>query len=161
METYQETHTAEQEDILVDFENQLYQASGGKRFANYLLDLVGVMIFSSVAELLSLVTTGNSLITKFEGAPLLEQLFFLFLYSLYYGGIEAIFKGRSLGKFITGTKVVNEDGSGITAAKAFTRALCRCVPFEPFSALGSPSHPWHDKWTKTLVIDIKKSPINP
>jgi hypothetical protein len=31
------------------------------------------------------------------------------------------------------------------------------VPFEAFSALGTPSYPWHDKWTRTVVIDEKAS----
>jgi uncharacterized RDD family membrane protein YckC len=70
--------------------------------------------------------------------------------------IEAMFRGKSIGKLITGTKAVNEDGSDISFAKAFERGLARMVPFEAFSALGEPSYPWHDKWTKTFVIDEKE-----
>ncbi|HEX9513187.1 MAG TPA: hypothetical protein VF939_22005 [Puia sp.] len=33
------------------------------------------------------------------------------------------------------------------------------VPFEVFSALGSPCHPWHDRWTDTLVIDERLSQL--
>ena len=73
--------------------------------------------------------------------------------------IEAITKGRSLGKIITGTKAVNDDGSNIGSGTAFKRGFSRIVPFEIFTALGSPSYPWHDKWNHTYVIDIKKSSI--
>jgi hypothetical protein len=31
----------------------------------------------------------------------------------------------------------------------FFRSLCRLVPFEPLSGFG---YPWHDRWTKTMVI---------
>jgi hypothetical protein len=37
----------------------------------------------------------------------------------------------------------------------------RLVPFEQFSALGSPSYPWHDRWTKTIVIDEKLTTLPP
>ena len=44
---------------------------------------------------------------------------------------------------------------------AFLRSLCRLVPFEPFSALKKPSYPWHDRWTRTLVIVEKLSNLPP
>jgi len=68
----------------------------------------------------------------------------------YYTVLEGATKGRTLGKFVTGTVAVKQDGSAITWKDAFLRSLCRLVPFEPFSALGR--MPWHDKWTKTIVI---------
>ena len=67
-----------------------------------------------------------------------------------------IFKRRTIGKFVTGTKAVNTDGSKMEPKTILLRSLCRIVPFEPFSALGNPSRPWHDKWSKTYVIDVKK-----
>jgi uncharacterized RDD family membrane protein YckC len=88
---------------------------------------------------------------------LIDRIVSLFLFAIYMGTIEAITKGRSIGKYITGTKAVNNDGSLISISTAFKRGFSRAVPFEPFSALGSPSLPWHDKWTDTYVIDIKQS----
>lgn len=73
---------------------------------------------------------------------------------------ELIFKGRSAGKFITGTKAVNEDGTYMQPKTILLRSLSRAVPFDQLSALGSPPHPWHDKWTKTYVIDVKKTALN-
>jgi hypothetical protein len=43
----------------------------------------------------------------------------------------------------------------MSAKTVLLRTLCRIVPFEPFSAFGG--HPWHDKWTRTYVIDVKKT----
>ena len=71
--------------------------------------------------------------------------------------VEALFKGKSLGKLITGTRAVNEDGSNLSAKTALLRGLSRAVPFNAFSALGTPSYPWHDKWTNSYVIDEKES----
>lgn len=70
---------------------------------------------------------------------------------------EAFFKGKSFGKLITRTRAVNLDGSAMTIRTAMLRALSRSVPLEAFSALGSPCNPWHDKWTKTMVMDEKTS----
>jgi uncharacterized RDD family membrane protein YckC len=74
---------------------------------------------------------------------------------MYMGLVEAIFKGRSIGKLITSTVAVNEDGSRVSGQVALLRGLARAVPFNAFSALGSPCYPWHDRWTKTYVVDYK------
>ena len=72
--------------------------------------------------------------------------------------MSLFFKGRSIGKFITGTKAVNADGSDMRVETILLRSLSRVVPFEPFSAFGG--HPWHDKWTRTHVIDVRKTEQN-
>ncbi len=91
------------------------------------------------------------------GFNLVDQLIGLLLYGLFMFATEAIFKGKSLGKLITGTRAVNEDGSNITPIAALLRGLGRAVPFNAFSALGNPTYPWHDKWANTYVIDEKGS----
>jgi uncharacterized RDD family membrane protein YckC len=90
-----------------------------------------------------------------EGFNLAGRLIVLVLYGMYMGLMEAAFKGRSLGKLITGTVAVNEDGSRISGQTALLRGLSRAVPFNAFSALGTPSYPWHDKWNKTYVVEYK------
>jgi uncharacterized RDD family membrane protein YckC len=90
---------------------------------------------------------------------LVQRIYILVLNGLFMGTIESLTKGRSLGKLITSTKAVNEDGTDISTVTAFARGFCRVVPFNQFSAFGTPSHPWHDKWTKTYVIDLKDSYI--
>ena len=71
-------------------------------------------------------------------------------YLMYYTICEKLFKGYTLGKLITGTRAIRTDGQELTIRDAFLRTLSRCVPFEPFSALGN--NPWHDRWTDTMVI---------
>lgn len=72
------------------------------------------------------------------------------LYSIYCFLIEYVTKGRSIGKFITGTKVVMLDGSIPTAAVLFRRNLYRLIPFDVFSFLFSKGI--HDSISKTRVV---------
>lgn len=148
-----------QESIFAD-EANLEMASRGKRFANYLIDMltfyvVGIVVFGTIIVLFP----GSYTEASTRGGSYVQNLVSLVLYGIYMGALEAVFKGRTLGKLITGTRAVNEDGSEISAGTAFLRGLSRAVPFSVFSALGAWCHPWHDRWTNTYVIDIKKSTI--
>jgi uncharacterized RDD family membrane protein YckC len=79
-------------------------------------------------------------------------------YILFRAAFEGFTGGKTIAKFINGTRAVNEDGSRINFKTALLRSLSKAVPFEAFSALGaSPPYPWHDKWTKTYVVDEKQS----
>ena len=147
-------------DLLTGFENRFVQASAGKRFANLIVDTI--VLYSIVA----IIYVGISFIypeiwTWLESSQPVDQLISwlinILLFGAIMGTIETITAGRSLGKLITGTKAIQQDGGAITASEAFARGFIRMIPFEAFSALGSPSYPWHDKWTKTYVIDIKES----
>ena len=142
--------------IFEDIEPQLIQASQGKRFVNYLVDvLIFYILIVGVSFVLAIFApeTLYFLDDSGPGFQLVDRLISLVLYALYMGVMETLFKGKSIGKFITKTRAVNEDGTNITAGKAFMRGLCRAVPFCAFSALGNPSYPWQDRWTNTYVID--------
>jgi uncharacterized RDD family membrane protein YckC len=155
METYNQ-------DILQDLEVNLAQASTGKRLANYLIDLVVFYIFFFIFTFLVAFTnpeTLNDLDTESSGFGLVDRLITMVMYGLYMFLIELLFKGKSLGKLITGTRAVNEDGSALTLKGAFIRGISRSVPFDALSALGTPSYPWHDKWANTYVIDESQSNI--
>ncbi|HEY6956391.1 MAG TPA: RDD family protein [Flavisolibacter sp.] len=151
-----------EKDILLDIQPELVQANTGKRLANYFVDLVAFYaVFFLLAVGYFAVSANASNDTGFNaGTEFLLRLFAFLLYGLFMGLLEGVFKGRSLGKLITGTKVVNEDGTDISFSTAMARGFSRIVPFEPFSALGNPSYPWHDRWNKTYVIDVRQSGLN-
>jgi uncharacterized RDD family membrane protein YckC len=155
---------AEEVNILDDVHYTLIQASGGKRFANYLVDWIG---FSLVWRLLLGELLGRILVWinfPVENEAALYGIGYLAIFvtfGLVVGGVEAATGGKTLGKLLTGTRAVNDDGSRLSPKKAFLRYLVRLVPFEQFSALGSPSYPWHDRWTKTIVIDEKLTTLPP
>ncbi len=75
---------------------------------------------------------------------------------LYYVVLEARF-GRTVGKFVAGTRVVDLDGCPITLGQAIGRTLCRRLTAEPLSLLflddkyGGRSA-WHDAIPGTVVI---------
>jgi uncharacterized RDD family membrane protein YckC len=84
---------------------------------------------------------------------LLSYLMGVVNYIVYYTLSEKLFKGYTLGKLITGTRAIREDGGELTFKDALLRSLSRIVPFEAFSGLGDV--PWHDRWTKTMVIKAR------
>ncbi|RYX87593.1 hypothetical protein EON73_01090 [bacterium] len=84
-----------------------------------------------------------------------ERLIGFVFYGLIMFAIETAFRGKTLGKLITGTRAINIDGTDISMPKSLLRNFIRAVPFNALSALGSPSKPWHDSWSDTLVVDEK------
>ncbi len=157
MEQDQLQHSPEQ-NIFDDFTPQLVQAGSGKRLANYIIDLVSFYVFMYlVSYLLVEMSYDLAVIIYGSGHEIMGRLIVLLFYGMYMGLIEAVFKGRSFGKLITGTMAVNEDGSRINGQTALLRGLCRAVPFNALSALGSPCYPWHDKWNKTYVVNYVRS----
>lgn len=152
----------EVDDLFDDRQYRLVQASMGKRFLNYIIDamLFAVLLFIVLIILASAdPKTLEAIVKKNETGDftLIEQLMVQVIYGTYMFIMEALFKGKSLGKMITGTRAVKQDGSPLVLRDAQLRGLCRMVPFNAFSALGNPSFPWHDRWTKTYVIDEKLS----
>jgi len=137
------------------------RADAGKRFLNYVIDLLlFYVLFFTVGVVIALLSP--SALESLESAEtpgfvLVDRLLTLVLYALYMSVIEALFKGRSLGKLVTGTRAVNLDGSRISTGTAFARGFSRAVPFCVFSAFGSPSNPWQDKWTDTMVVEERKN----
>ena len=76
---------------------------------------------------------------------------------LYFGILEGSGMHATLGKYILGLIVVDEDGVPITYSQSFLRALCRYVSglalgIGYFVAFGDPrGRTWHDKWAHTFV----------
>lgn len=152
-----------EEHILSDFEVELDPANRNLRFVNFLVDRVVFYGFSTGFNILwgnfvAMAMRDDDYYTRYIASVLVG----LFLYAIFMGVTEALFKGKTLGKVFTGTRAVNPDGSPISVKTAFLRGLSRMVPFEPFSAFGgSWPRPWHDKWTDTYVIVEKTSVTRP
>jgi uncharacterized RDD family membrane protein YckC len=152
-----------QNDLLIDEENPFFEynkASQGQRFLNFLIDNVVIRIALAyvtgiaVGYLLTLLSPDFYYSLSYnKGRLYLISVFIVLIdYILYYSLFEGIFKGRTVGKFITGTKAVNENGMELTFKNAFLRSACRLIPFEAFSGLGTP---WHDSITNTIVIKVR------
>ena len=72
----------------------------------------------------------------------------------YYLVSEAT-TARTLGKLVTGTKVVNEHGGKPTFGQYLGRTFARFIPFEAFSFFGTPTRGWHDSLPRTYVIKAR------
>lgn len=152
------------EDTVIDMmeptEKVHVRASTGKRFANYIIDMIVFYVVLLGGFFIIAVSSPESIEGLVEETPasgLLDRILSVLLYAIFMSLVEATFKGKSLGKLITGTRAVNLDGSAISMTTAFGRGFSRAVPFCVFSAFGTPCDPWQDRWTDTMVIDESQS----
>ena len=137
-------------------------AGKGKRFANYFLDQIGYVAFSAMIGLgLGVLAelTGLPQFTSWleNDIPAFDTLFGFAVYFIYYVLMEYYTGGKTLGKYLTGTRAIRLDGQSLTLKDATLRSLIRCIPFEPFSFLGDSTRGWHDRWTDTWVVDERSA----
>lgn len=138
----------------------LVPAGTGQRFLNFFIDNLlmrfGLSFLTSAGVGVLLGLFFPEYILRISENPergdmlLLAYLIWIINTLLYYTICEKGFKGYTLGKLITGTRAIREDGNELTFKDALLRSLSRLVPFEAFSAFGG--YPWHDAWTKTMVV---------
>ena len=134
------------------------KADKGVRLANYLIDFVAVyLLFVSFFLILGIIhgLTGNADIGKIlyslaDIDPIIDRIVSFLTYAILMFILEYTTKGRSLGKLITGTMVVKTDSTILTATDYFIRNMCRIIPFEALSYLGSTG--WHDSISNTRVV---------
>ncbi|KAA5534110.1 RDD family protein [Paenimyroides baculatum] len=137
---------------------QKNKADKGLRFANFLIDTVlfyCFLFFIGLIIALVAIILNNDL-TFLEDLyihPIIDYLLTAIIRVFYYFGMEILTKGRSIGKFITGTQVVTLEGETPTANVFLKRSFCRIIPFEAFSFFGE--NGWHDSIPKTAVV-VKK-----
>lgn len=137
-----------------------FVASQSKRFANFIIDRLFIMgmgaVFGAALGALWMTFSPDNFLELelFLDNRLAQYVLGIFLGLLYYAFFEGI-TGRSIGKYFTKTKVVDENGEKPTFNAIFTRSLCRFIPFEAFSFLGNEPIGWHDSLSKTRVVDIE------
>jgi uncharacterized RDD family membrane protein YckC len=156
--------TPYQEHLLDDFDYTLVLAPSGKRFANYIVDVIVFYIAWKVFFYCLGLKIAMTMIGPDDGKAAIYLKVFLIAFVFELGlmsAIEFFGGGRSIGKLLTRTRAVNDDGTPITFKTALLRRLTRMVPFEAFSALGSQAIPWHDRWTNTCVIQERDSTLPP
>lgn len=125
-------------------------ASRESRLLNFVIDKI---VFFLLIFLHAMVLDGWLNIIPDDGSPLLG-LYSLILYVSYYTIFECLFK-KTLGKFITNTIVVNENGKYPSNKEILIRNICRLIPFNHISFLVSEKG-FHDQISKTKVVYDKK-----
>lgn len=112
---------------------------------------LGIGFFLGVVATL---TSNDALLRAVTGIGLLERIVAeIVIVVVYYTFLEGI-AGISIGKLITGTKVVTLNGEKIGFGQALARSFCRFIPFEALSGLLGDGF-WHDTFTETIVVDRK------
>lgn len=148
------------ENVLDEVEYTLAQANGWRRFFNWVIDRIAIyLVWRFLLFKINLVILTE--IYRYSESTTVVYIFTYIMYVTFFilvqSSLETLMHGKTLGKWMTGTRAINQDGTPVNGRTAFLRGLSRLVPFEPFSALGSPCFPWHDRWTNTYVIDERES----
>lgn len=139
------------EQVEIEIKRKINTIQGGARFGHYLVDLVvliGIMLvltFLGVIEPARTVTYGNGGVS-FRYFFDLTSLMLTFGYYL----ISELTMGRTIGKFVTNSYVIDEYAKKPEFSVLLIRTLCRLIPFEGFSCLGERG--WHDTLSKTYVV---------
>lgn len=133
-------------------------ASRWRRFFNWLIDyacftLLSMLVLLPYATWLY-VRGGDAALEALETPNLLRDYGVgIAAMLLYYIPMESIF-GFTIGKLVTGTRVVTEDGGKPRWGQIVGRTFARFIPFEPFSLLFSSDErrSWHDSLPKLYVV---------
>lgn len=150
---YQASHA-----VLVDTAELWDVQAAGKwrRFFNLLIDYAAAHgVFTVAGFAAALVFGGEAVVAWAESiSKWTDMLLTLSARFLYYTFFEGLF-GFTIGKLITNTRVVDEQGNRLSFGRAALRSLCRFIPFEPFSLLFSDDdvrRGWHDSLAKSYVV---------
>ena len=121
----------------------------GTRFVNSLIDTLLLYVIGFIIALIMFIFSGLS-----SGIDLLVgTIGYLLLFGSFFGYyiIMEIKYQKTIGKFITKTKVVNLNGDKPKSKDIIIRTLCRLIPFDALSFLFA-KNGFHDIISKTRVV---------
>ena len=130
-----------------------------RRFFNWVIDYVCFILLSMLVmipyAIWLAIDGGEAALAELETPNLLRDYAVgLSAMLLYYIPMEGFF-GFTIGKLVTGTRVVTEQGGRPAWGQVIGRTFARFIPFEPFSLLFSNDKErrgWHDSLPKTYVV---------
>lgn len=116
--------------------------SSGIRFVNFLIDFIICFLLGAI---LTLPFNANN-----KGQMLIGYFIFFVIFIGYYSIMEIKFQ-KTIGKFVTKTKVVKISGERPTNGVIIARTFYRLIPFNRFSFLFV-KNGFHDMLSKTKVV---------
>lgn len=127
------------------------------RFFNCIFDFVFILVIIFIFTFL-VVIAGN--IFRFDAYGMWVEIMidlgmtgtYLSFAMLYYIIFESLC-GRTLGKIITGSVIIDEYGLKPGFGSILKRTLCRLIPFDGLSFLGASGRMWHDSLSRTYVVE--------
>ena len=119
----------------------------GIRFLNFIIDFIAGMILGAIIGFIFsiLFVLNDSILSQLIGYFMFFGTFFF-----YYSFMEIKFQ-KTVGKFITKTKVVKLNGEKPNTSDIITRTFCRFIPFDRISFLFV-KNGIHDFLSKTKVV---------
>ena len=123
-------------------------ASRLRRFLTLLIDYFGMLALAVLIGV-AVALAGTPLLTEVP-----ELLFGVGALVLYYLPQETLF-GRTLGKLLTGTRVVDDQGGEPSFKQILGRTFARLIPFEAFTFLRSDGVGLHDRLSDTRVVRVR------
>jgi uncharacterized RDD family membrane protein YckC len=145
----------QQEDLLGDLGmRQLVPVSKWTRFAHLIIDALIIGVLQQAAGAALKIPIG-----VFDGNQFAAGIFEgiaigLAIKVLYYFICEST-SSATVGKLITGSRIIKTDGSACTSNDILKRSLCRLIPFNEISFLIQARSGWHDTITDTAVVSKK------
>jgi len=124
-------------------------ADKGTRFGNYLIDSFCIALITII-----LTVVFDVLIQVIPGVNFLSPGFYWLVFYFGYYFLFELFGGRTPAKYLTKTKVINNDGNKPGFKQIFLRSLGRVIPIDSLSFLFGSG--FHDYLSHTTVIYIKK-----
>ena len=125
--------------------------SKSKRIINLLID---TMVVGILTLFVIIILDYAGINFKFISTKSNIKIIFIVIQICYYLILEYTLN-KTIGKFITHSKVVNLDFSKPNFFQLIIRTVIRFVPFEFLSFINM-GKGWHDLLSKTLVIEDKK-----
>lgn len=137
----------------------LPDASRWRRLANYLIDLLTQ--YALAAGIALALAFGFDLADEIQNLSRWEEwIYGVILMVAYYTVAEGA-TGRTIGKLITGTRVVTLEGTPPGYKTAFLRSLARLIPLEFLSIFRDPPQAWHDRLPDTRVVLTRGVRVEP
>jgi uncharacterized RDD family membrane protein YckC len=133
-------------------DNQLNIAGRGSRIINFIIDMVAFFVLWILLVVLVLFIGFEKpyIIENEERISLVPMLIIIPTYWGYYLFSEYFFQ-RTIGKVLTGTKVVSTTGERPNFKQIFWRTIGRSIPFEYISYLVT-AQGIHDRFSNTRVV---------
>ncbi|MFV5698085.1 RDD family protein [Flavobacterium sp. ZT3R17] len=118
------------------------KVSSWTRFLNFIIDVIVWFIIVAILT--------SQLNAKDPVQMLFGYLILFASYVGYYAFMEIRYQ-KTIGKFITKTKVVDKNGTKPKDGDILRRSFCRLIPFDRISFLFTPNG-FHDRLSDTTII---------
>jgi uncharacterized RDD family membrane protein YckC len=134
-------------------------ASHMQRFLNWLIDMLMqvILLFIILVFVIAIAeSNSNKAVQNYlMNMNTIGQYTLTSCLVLLYYNVFEVFFARTIGKFITQTIVVDENGNTPDHQTILVRSICRLIPLYGISLLGMTPRGWHDSISKTYVVTKK------